>query len=355
MPRPDPMPPAIDSPPPGESDAIAEIVRTIAATLDHDYPAGTPMRRDAHPKLHGLVEGRFTVSPNVPSELRHGLFAAPATFPAWIRFSNGAPRLQHDRKKDQRGMALKLFDVPGRKLLEEETDATTHDFLLASAPRFFIRNARNYAGFARAAALRPPIRVLSYFLGWNPLAWRLYELRALAGTLQRTEDVLGTRYWSQVAYRLGPHVVKYSTRPAEASGPAGIGEEPDFLRHRMVARLRDRPATFEFLVQRQLDPETMPIEDSTIEWPESQSPFIKVATIEIPAQAFDTPARRAYSEQLSFTPWHALPEHEPLGNVNRTRRAVYQAVWKQRRTRNGFPAGEPKSLDISAESSSSLR
>jgi catalase len=343
------MTPVSDQAPPGESAAIENIVRTIIATLDRDYPAGTLMRRDAHLKLHGLVRGRFVVDGDAPPDLRHGLFAEPASFPCWVRFSNGAPRSQPDHRKDQRGMALKLLDVPGRKLLDAERDARTHDFLLASAPRFFIRDAVSYEAFARAATLKPPIRVLGYFLGWNPFAWKLHELRALASTLHRSEDVLATRYWSQVPYRLGPHTVKYSTRPLDPPVHTVPDTDPDFLRHRMVAHLRERTARFEFLIQRREKPDAMPVEDATIEWPESQSPFVRVATIEIAPQEFDTPAQRAYAEQLSFTPWHALPVHEPLGNVNRARRAVYEAVSAHRHARNGARVEEPISLDVPAE------
>ena len=54
----------------------------------------------------------------------------------------------------------------------------------------------------------------------------------------------------------------------------------------------------------------MPVENPTIAWDEAASPFRKVATIRIPAQTFDTPEQMTFCENLSYTPWHALPEHE---------------------------------------------
>ncbi|MEK1942330.1 MAG: hypothetical protein AAAB16_18325, partial [Pseudomonas sp.] len=36
----------------------------------------------------------------------------------------------------------------------------------------------------------------------------------------------------------------------------------------------------------------------------------------------------------SFNPWHALPEHRPLGGINRLRKAVYEAVSAYRHERN---------------------
>ena len=78
------------------------------------------------------------------------------------------------------------------------------------------------------------------------------------------------------------------------------------------------PATFEFLVQRQAD--GMSIDDSTIEWDEARAPFRRVATITIPPQDFQSPAQMTLAEQISYTPWHSLPAHAPLGGVNRVRR-----------------------------------
>ena len=74
----------------------------------------------------------------------------------------------------------------------------------------------------------------------------------------------------------------------------------------------------------------MPIEDATVTWDEARAPFARVATITIPAQRFDSEAQMALAEQISYTPWHTLPEHAPLGGVNRTRRVVYEAVSRAR-------------------------
>jgi hypothetical protein len=34
---------------------------------------------------------------------------------------------------------------------------------------------------------------------------------------------------------------------------------------------------------------------------------------------------------MSFNPWHALPEHRPLGDMNRARREIYWAMSAFRR------------------------
>ncbi len=83
------------------------------------------------------------------------------------------------------------------------------------------------------------------------------------------------------------------------------------------------------------------VEDSKTEWREPEAPCIKVATIRIPKQVFDTDAQMEFCENLSFTPWHARPEHRPLGGVNRVRRIVYEQVSKLRHRLNQAPREEP--------------
>lgn len=87
---------------------------------------------------------------------------------------------------------------------------------------------------------------------------------------------------------------------------------------------------FDFLVQLYVDDEKTPIENPMQEWKESDAPFIKVATIKIPSQQFDFEERKRLDESLSFTPWHTLPEHEPLGSLNLARKKIYQELAQNR-------------------------
>jgi prostaglandin-endoperoxide synthase 2 len=66
-----------------------------------------------------------------------------------------------------------------------------------------------------------------------------------------------------------------------------------------------------------------------------------VARLIIPSQGFDT-AGRAFGENLSFSPWHGLDAHRPLGGINRVRRTVYQTISRVRHEINGVPGAEPK-------------
>lgn len=313
---------------------VEVIAQLLAERVQLDAERSGTARRDAHPKAHGLVTAAFTVADDVPPDLRHGIFAQPARYAAVIRFSNGSPIVQSDGRRDQRGMALKLRDVPGAPLVAQPDDERSQDFVLASAPCFFIRTVDDYVAFVRAQVKRPAWRVLSFFVGPNPLRWRVYELRKLLASLGRTDDLLATRYWSQVPYRLGPHAVKYSAVPTSPPRTWPHAGGPRFLADRLIERLAEGPASFDFLVQVQIDPETMPIEDATVPWDEASAPFRKVATIELPRQEVDTPERWAEADRLVFSPWHARAEHVPIGAMNEIRRRVYQRISTERRVFN---------------------
>jgi hypothetical protein len=115
----------------------------------------------------------------------------------------------------------------------------------------------------------------------------------------------------------------------------------------MIEQLAGAEARFDFLVQPRAS-SAMSVESSMVEWMESDAPFVKVATITIPQQQFATPERDKFSENLSFSPWHALPQHRPLGTVNRFRRVVYETNSKLRHEMNKTPRREPSARDAEA-------
>ena len=77
------------------------------------------------------------------------------------------------------------------------------------------------------------------------------------------------------------------------------------------------------------------------EWKEDQAPFHEVATIYIPRQNFDSPGQSEFAENISFNPWHALPEHRPLGIINRIRKVVYDHTSRVRHEMNSVERTEP--------------
>jgi hypothetical protein len=109
----------------------------------------------------------------------------------------------------------------------------------------------------------------------------------------------------------------------------------------MAATMRETEVRFDFLVQLQTDPDRMPIENASVRWPEHLSPHVRVAELRLPAQRFDSPAQLAFADNLSFNPWHALPEHRPLGNQNRARKEIYLQLSRARQRMNAAARIEP--------------
>lgn len=48
-----------------------------------------------------------------------------------------------------------------------------------------------------------------------------------------------------------------------------------------------------------------------------------------------------FGENLSFTPWHALPEHRPLGLTYRLRKVIYEHISQVRHEMNSSGRREP--------------
>jgi hypothetical protein len=333
-------------PPPGEEADIQQIEQMIRQQLEHDYQSGVrPARRDQHPKAHGCVKAEFIVDDNLPDQLRYGVFKEPRTYPAWIRYSSSSVQMKPDTQKDAHGMSIKLLGVEGEKVLEDEKNEMTQDFILANNKVFFVRNTADYVVFISAFSQG---KLMSFFFGWNPFKWRLHELKnMLSATQKSVANPLQIQYWSQTPYKLGSNAIKFSAKPRSAKiDPMPGSPGPDFLQEAMARQLKTEDVYFDFLVQLQTDPVKMPIEDATIVWDESLSPFQKVGTIHIPVQTFDSPAQIEFAENLSFTPWHTLPEHRPLGNTNRVRRKVYETVSKLRHQLNNARRQEPTGHEV---------
>jgi catalase len=294
-----------------------------------------PAMRDAHPKGHGCVRAEFRILEGLPPALRVGLFVSPRRYDAWIRFSNGNPAPQADSKGDGRGMAIKLMGVA-------DSPSTTQDFVLINHPVFAVRNVVDYL------ELETTKPFWKFFVpGFNPFRLRAHEALITFAILHKTvKNLLNIQYWSMSPYRFGDGACKYSTRPVGPESPYVATDDPNFLRRNLVRHLAERDAEFDFMVQLRARPETMPIEDSTIEWNETDAPFVPVARITIPKQVFDTPAQMMFCENLSFSPWHCVDAHRPLGGLNRLRRVIYEAISRLRHELNRAERKEPTDFSV---------
>ena len=316
----------------GEIEAAGRIAAIIEAHLHTLYPRG-PLYRDAHPKAVGCVDATFTVEPGLGPPFNQGLFQQQHSYKALIRFSNGNEnRTRSDLEPDGRGMAIKVFDPPDTPLTEDPLGPPAQDFIMISHPTFIVADPKAYratVGYTDSTdgltqLLQPVLAVLT--LGLTGVE------NALATTSLRIDNPLHARYWSMVPYQLGLDgtavAVKYSANGCDVrAGEPPHATDPDFLRHAMAATLAPggAGACMRFMIQPRTSP-AMSVEDPRFEWPEQAAPFHQVATITIPAQAFDTPVNNRACELLSYSPWHAMPAHRPLGSVNRMRKVIYDRI-----------------------------
>jgi catalase len=316
---------------------IADAVAVIEQHRDN-----TRVLRDAHAKSHGCVKAEVRVREDIDPSLRHGVLSEPGKqWNAWMRLSNGNAYPQFDRIKDARGMAIKLLDVPGAKLTDDPRHAGDQDFVMFNHPVFFVRDVAEYrSNFAAQAQGK---KILAFFPSADPHSWELRHLMIALETLAPApQSPVATTYSSVAPYKLGPHNIKYRVTPAleqcpDYRLPEQNRDLPNFLRNALYQQLSlDRtPACFVLQVQRQNAAHYMPIEDTSIEWDEAISPFETVADIRLPAQDFDSHEQNIDCDNLSFNPWHALPEHRPIGGINRLRKAVYESISSYRLERNG--------------------
>ena len=333
-----------------------EIVESIAKAIK----AGRrPARRDAHAYDNGCVRATFKVDANLPDHLRQGVFVPGARYKAWIRFSNGNSEPRPAWFFDARGMAIKLMGVPGEKLLDDEK--RTQDFILISHPTFFVDDLRRYKAL-----------LVEFLKGGyiDQYLWSLLKLRfpsevwlALKANLNFMVNPLFQQYWSMTPYRFGVEpnrkfAVKYTAKPQPHPKPGFLLRQltrfrQDFsLKEEMNKTLAGNEVWFDFYVQRYIDEKYTPIEDSKVEWTEDVSKPERVGRIIIPIQDCMSPEQALFCENLSFSPWHTLPEHRPLGLVNRVRKIAYHEISKLRHELNHSARQEPTGDEVFDEPAS---
>jgi hypothetical protein len=286
-----------------ESAVTAEFIAFLKAATEKRYPPGQRQRFN-QARATACLDAEFIVPDGLPAAHRVGVFAAPRTYQAVIRFANASS--DSDKDRDIRGMTIRISPVAGENLTP---GMAVQDFILNSHP---VMVAANTKGFRRAL----------YFLT-HPKAARI-------GVAARANPTchLDIPYWSTTPYRFGPNrAVKYIVQPASiAMSPNPSKLTDTYLRDALRARLNSGSATFDFLIQFQTDSARMPIEDASVEWREQDSPYHRVAQIRIPKQQIDDAERSARCEQVAFNPWFCLAEHRPLGSMNRARREIYRAM-----------------------------
>ncbi|RPH41022.1 MAG: hypothetical protein EHM86_04710 [Desulfobulbaceae bacterium] len=324
--------------PADEQRLIKDMALILQEKMSKDYPTGQ-IKRDAHPKSLALLQAEFIVEPNIPLDLKKGIFASSKTYPAWIRISSSSGKIQSDKVKDVRGFAIKIMGVEGERFERQNEEKATQDLILMSYPIMPLGTVKLFH------------EAVYYSIKWSPLVFvsrlilsgNFHILNELRKARQNQTSPLDIRYWSTTPYLCGPdHSVKYSLIPTsllKSSLSAKLTE--NYLTENMEKHLTTNEASFDFMMQVQKDPVQMPVEDAGVEWNEKEAPFIKVATLHIPSQAFRTLEREEMAEDLSFSPAHSLIDHQPIGGINRARVEIYRHLSEFRHKQNNNELIEP--------------
>jgi len=329
-----------EQPPANDQGIIDEIVK-FGGNLQRQT---TPALRGQHPKMHACLHGEFRVLDELPKNVAVGVFAEPRSFPVWIRYSNGFGT--DDRQPDLHGMAIKLMGVPGDKLGQEKE---SQDFVLMDTPCFFAGDVETLLRFIEqkvalmSQGKTEPEQFQALSVNFPNEVRRFLEM---AGPTAAPPS--NSRYWSCGASLLGDQAVQYMIEPQGFdSEPSTALEIPDsenygikLLTESFITRAED--LVFNFHIQKQIDPETEPVENASVEW---KGPYTRVAELTIPAQDFTDPDVVELGDLLSFNPWHSLPEHRPLGGLNRSRKPAYEQSSQIRHETLGAPMIEPRPGD----------
>jgi len=321
---------------PGEEELTDAVIRDMTQFIQREYK-GTTAERAGNTKTYGVVSGEFVVHDRLDAKLCKGIFAAPRSYPVWVRFAGPGPLWPPDvRDNGILSIGIKLMGVTGPRCRDDEQ--ATQDFTGISCPTFTTPNVAENVKLQRNIGAGTPAW---YFL--NPFDSHYLDFLMQGIYSRMNTSPLEVRYWSCVPYLLGEgQAMKYAVRPRSSETTRVPWSIPDnWLRQAMRQTLDRKGVEFDFLLQLQTDVRRMPIEDASIEWPEALSPFVPVATLRIPAQTFDTPERTLLARELAWNPWHALADHRPLGNQGRARLRIYESLARARQAMNREPIVEP--------------
>lgn len=296
---------------------LVELQRRVGGT-------GRALHRNQRLGLRATLE----VLGDLPAHARHGLFATPGRHDAQIRLSNGSGTHQADRMPDVRGFAVRVLGVEGPGALGGTTQAQCLLFINTAA--FAFPTAEAFMGVVVAAA-RGPLSVLGHLVRHHGVLGGLRHARALGKGLGKPfAGFARETFHSAAPIACGPYAVKLRLVPV------GEGEPPaqrsDWT-HDVIARLARGELRWDIQLQFFVDAATTPIEDPTVIWPESESPFVTVARLVAPAQDPNSADGQALARQIEagkFDPWVALAEHRPLGEIMRARKAAYFASQQTR-------------------------
>ena len=322
-----------------DAGALHEVQKGMAEIRKTTYGDTGHRMRSVHVKSHGLLKGELEVLKDLPPYLAQGLFATAATYPVIMRLSSAPGDMLPDSVSTPKGCALKVLDVPGERLAGLDKD-TPQNFTLGSGGKTFL--SPDIKSFGAGIKLLVPMvdkaenmKVLASTVlrgvekAIEGLGGESGAIKAMGG--EPEHHILGEEFYSAVPFLYGSYMAKFGLVPVspELKALSGqilhAGDNPVAIRDAVTAFFATNIGTWELRAQLCTDIEKMPVEDSSVEWPETLSPYITVARVTMPVQpAWNEELSKAIDDGMSFSPWLCLAAHRPLGSINRARKSVYQ-------------------------------
>ncbi len=359
--------PGVEQPAPDEHVTFDELSRTMQHITRHMATRYRHAYRPVHAKSHGILVGTLEVLPNLPEPLAQGLFAQPKSYPVIMRFSTNPGDMLADNVSSPRGLALKVLNVEGDKTANHE-GGTTQDFVCISANAF---GAPDPKGFLEQIKLfdknlDTPENVkhaVSVAARATNAVLKAVHLPSatLEGIGAPATHILGESFSTVAPLRYGAYVAKIGFAPGNdvlkklTGESVDLGADYNALEEMIKKFFRHETGVWDVKAQLALAPDDanaeekdkdFPVEKADKEWPEEKSPWQTVARITVTPQDTYSDSRQTFvDERLSFSPWHALEAHRPLGGIMRSRLKAYEEAIKYRVQRNDRERAEPASID----------
>jgi hypothetical protein len=293
------------------------------------------------------MRATLEITNNDPN-FQSGVFIGGKTYKAFVRWSNGAgpgfatgfngPR--NDAAPDNRAIAIKLLGVAGQKMLEQESDAETQDFLFTTSQAAFLVDAQQALDFFTATA--GGFLKQSAYLATHPSLAKMYAVDTPAAGL--IKDLATGSFYSNVPNRFGSSYAKFMLDPCN-NNPSKftLPGATNYYSDRWTKDIASGDVCYGLYVQMYQDDSSTPLEDGTAVW-NTEWTLLGTLTFE-GGQAWGDDTRENMCENFSFNPWHTLPDHEPIGGIQRVRKAVYTTMGQMRAQAGGFAFAEPTEAD----------
>jgi len=339
-----------------EEDALIDGLAAKVGFLQHINrdPETGKLHRGTHAKGLTCTNAEFEVidlaaaNPDASAEeiarLGLGLYRLPRRYRVRARFANGRSERQDDKKPDERSLSFSL-DL-GNGARQDFSMNSAYMFPIPSLSAFNVVFTMSLIKGIRAG--KGTDQTKKYILSRLKNALGVHTLRrardvvrtmrnAYKVTRRKVESYRHTSYWSGTAFRHGERdAVKYIAVPSDGEvlgdppAEATIGYLQDDLRN--WVNVEQKPVSFDFKLQfldadhMHLDGKKFPawqwVEDPTLNWDAAGAKEYLVGRLTIfPGSIEEDCDDPAIFPAFDVT-HNSLPEHKPLGRINRGRAVV---------------------------------